>query len=135
MGERSVGPQKAYERQMAAFNERRRRQKEEKDKLGILALEARGDWLSDRMYEIENTIDEAPVSPTKAAAMFVVVMLIFGHKDDTLSQRDEIGLFARNILPLIRPHLSGLIAQHIDDLIDHPDTPNHQRFMLPFWGG
>jgi hypothetical protein len=59
--------------------------------------------------------------------MFMFALLVEGHRDDTLSHDDQIGIIARNVLPLIRPHLSGLVAQHIADLVEHPDTPLHQR--------
>ena len=61
--------------------------------------------------------------------MFMLGMTYGGHQDDTL-EMDEMCAFARGILPLIRPQLSGLIAQQVDDLIEHPEKPHGER---DFW--
>jgi len=40
---------------------------------------------------------------------------------------DGLGSIAGHILPVLRPQLTGLIAHHVDDLIDNPSTPNDRR--------
>jgi hypothetical protein len=84
--------------------------------------------LSDAIVDLEEKIEAAPiVSPTKAAVMFLIG-LSTGNVDDSID--GSLHWIAGGILPVLRPHLSGLIARQIDDLIEHPEKPNGKR---EFW--
>lgn len=122
--------QRTYDRALAALNDRRARQRAERDKVGLTELNATLDNLADLISELNEQIEAIPgVSPTKTAAVFMIA-ITRGFGDNALDDSDAQETMAQAILPLIRPHLSGLIAQHIDDVIQHPSTPHGER---DFW--
>jgi hypothetical protein len=119
-----------FEDAMSALNEHLARQEAERAKLGIPELESAAERLVDRICDMNEEIEAAPQpSPTKAAAMFMIGMTR-ARLSDTLDNRDMQYAMANGTLPLIRPHLSGLIADHIDDLIEHPEKTHSERV---FW--
>lgn len=122
----------SFERAMASLNERRARQEAERAKVGLPELEAATERLCGRLNEIDDEIEVLPqVSPTKAAVMFMIGMTR-GSVDESLDDFDAQEVMARGTLPLIRPYLSGLIADHVDDLIKHPEKKHSER---AFWPG
>jgi hypothetical protein len=111
---------KVYEKRMAEFNERLRRQQLEEEALGLPALEKRSDALDSRIFEIDEAIEQTATSPTKAAAMFMI---------ELQCGRTTVGLDDADVclLSVLRPRLTGLIALHIDDLIRRPSIPISER--------
>jgi hypothetical protein len=119
--------QRAYEARIAALDELIARQQEEHAKVGLPAIDARSEHVVDRICEIEDAIKAIPTSsPTKAATHFMLGLLL-GRLSDTLDDGGEFGTVANGVLPLLRPHLSGTIARHVDDLIEHPAKPLSER--------
>jgi len=119
--------QRVYEARIAALDERIARQREEHAKVGLPAIDDLTEHVMDRVCDIDDAIKAIPTSsPTKAAAHFMLGLLL-GRLSDTLDDDDDLGTIASGVLPLLRPHLSGMIAQHIDDLIEHPAKPLCER--------
>jgi hypothetical protein len=126
--------QKVYEKSMAELNERLRLQRIEKERVGLAGCDERQEALCDRSNDIDDAIEAMPATAAKAAAMFMIAMLRNNPGNaDTLrgdgsdGDGDGLGSIAGHILPVLRPQLTGLIAHHVDDLIDNPSTPNDRR--------
>jgi hypothetical protein len=109
-----------YKKRVAQFNERCRQQKLLEQALGLPSLEKRSDGLMSRLFKIDKAIEEAATSPTKAATLFMI---------ELQCGRTNVGLENADVclLSVLRPHLTGLIALHVDDLIRHPSIPIEER--------
>jgi hypothetical protein len=109
-----------YKKRMAEFNERCRQQKLLQKALGLPSLEKRSDGLMSRLFKIDEAIEDAATSPTKAAALFMI---------ELQCGRTNVGLENADVclLSVLRPHLTGLVALHVDDLIRHPSIPIEER--------
>lgn len=116
----------AYDCRMADLNERQLRQRAEREKVGLPANEARMDVIVGRILDINEAIEQlAGSSPTYFA---VILMLgLTGENVHDALDCEGLGTVARCILPRLRPQLSGLIARHVDDLIEHPLKLNGER--------
>lgn len=118
--------QAAYDRRMADLNERQLRQRVEREKVGLPANEAQAEAVSERILDINEAIEHlAGNSPT-----YFAVMLMLGLTGENVRDAldcEGLGTVARCILPRLRPQLSGLIARHVDDLIEHPSKLNGER--------
>lgn len=113
-----------YRERMRDLAARIRLQQNERAKVGLPALEARDAVVRNRILEIEDCIQlTAAASPMKAAATFLVALNGWNDRRDSLATVWQFETIASGMLPLIRPHLSGLIARHVDDLIAHPKKP------------
>jgi hypothetical protein len=106
---------KIYRQRVLEWVARLRRQREERERAGLPALERRKEAVCDDLIAIEDRIELLPRSPQRTAA---VVLQRMSHCDITANVRfREDYEVAEVALVALRPELDGLIAAHVDELL------------------
>lgn len=80
----------------------------------------------DKICSTEDQIEAIPItSPTKAAAMFMIALQHDGGglMEEQWDREYSIAKIASGLLPLIYPHLQGLIGRHVGTLLARPPKP------------
>jgi hypothetical protein len=102
---------------------RLRAQRSERSRLGLPALEAARDLISDQHKAIREEIEELEPDTANAAGALVLceaaLMCNFRHSFFEMSEwpTSEIAL------KFLRPSLTGLIRAHVDEIFNRPDVP------------
>ena len=115
-----------YRDRLRALAQRRREQRREKEKVGLIELQARLQDADNRAYDLGEAIEDfADHSPDVLAAKLMVGLGFTAHADAHAGGHNLIGI--KSTLEALLPHLAGNIAADVADLLDHPCTPLCER--------
>ena len=117
---------------LAAIEERCKERSAEEKKLGIPGLYRAHERIIDRVLEAEAKIFElSPCTPNSIAA---AVLIETAHECvglERLEQPSDSGaLITERVLKMLRPQLSGSIADDVAELLDNPSKPIP---LMAFW--
>ena len=113
-----------YQRELRELALRRRAQRDEKRKVGLPALEAKRDRISDQRQAIQEQIEELePDTANSAAALVLVEAVVMCHLQEPFFDYSD-GPAPEVALKFLRPMLSGLIRAHVDEIFDRPVVPS-----------
>lgn len=103
-----------YRRRMRELVARVRQQREEKRRLGIDVMEAKGNRLSEQICDLDDRIARQ-TGPGRFNTLAAVTMIEVDYCDDLFSEDEAM---VRNVLRTIAPYLSGTIAQDASELVE-----------------
>ncbi|NJO53842.1 MAG: hypothetical protein HC829_02490 [Bacteroidales bacterium] len=114
--------QRAIFREMVrAFVARCREQDAERERVGVTAITARQEQISDQLDTISDQLREMPETPNAVAAAILIVATGEAHRDNPLF--DDNGDIGPTALRFLQPQLSGRIAEDVRAVLDDPDQP------------
>jgi hypothetical protein len=117
-----------YKNALTRLNERRAKQRLEEDAVGLGSLHNATEIVCSQISHTDYQIVAFPKSsPARAAAVYLSEMMF------DASKTDYTPLAAQPILEHLRPHLTGLLAQHVDDVIAGAGA-GKQMGDYEFWG-
>ena len=115
--------EKAIQQERDALAKRRKAQRSEKRRAGVLAANWALEALFKQLDAVDDEIEGLSSSTPNATAVLVLREALFqAHTDDTIDGSGEF-LVALKALEFLRPHLRGIVKEHVDDLFENPDMP------------
>jgi hypothetical protein len=115
-----------YRQQMRNLVERLRRQREEKLRVGLPAIEQELDAIGERIGEIDDRLENLEVEPADAPQKAAALLLIASNYDR--DRDDSFGASAT--LDALRPLLTGQVREHANHAVTNPDD---EMWSMPFW--
>lgn len=98
---------------------------------------SRWNRLFDRLNEIEAEVIATSTSPMRTAAVATFELAACIDHDQTPRMLDrgacDTTWLALDTLALVRPHLTGRLAEIVGDLLDHPDRPFRDSKLHRLW--
>jgi hypothetical protein len=130
-----------YRRHMRELVQRLRAKRAIEEELGIPQMNSRIEALVDRQYEIEKTLRAMAKTSDAPSAIMAGLMVTFQANVQEIAPFDEATAgdplcweaeAILNAVRLLRPQVVGLLREHADELLDHPE----RRFKdMALFGG
>jgi hypothetical protein len=100
---------------------RRREQRAEERRAGVLAANWAYDVIFRRLDAIDEKISALPITTPNAAAVHVLRTAMFNaDSNDNIGESSEIDV-ALKALEFLRPHLRGIVENHVGEWLDNPE--------------
>jgi len=110
-----------YRKELRELATRRRAQRFEEERAGVTAAEARIEALVEACRDIEDQIaDLPPLTPNAVAARMLIPIEVEAGKPFAEGCENAADVKA---LAQLRPHLTGLLRAHVDEIFDNPSMP------------
>jgi len=102
---------------------RMKAQRAEKWRAGVITADWALEALYDQLDAIDDQIDKLSNSTPNAAAVLVLhTTLLYVDQNYGLNMNPELHV-ALKAFEFLRPHLRGIVKEHVEDLLDNPDQP------------